>query len=45
MNTKTKIAFGCYFVAVLIIASIALIYLFTPQLLPYQEKAIGAALV
>jgi hypothetical protein len=40
MNTKTKIAFSCYLVGILIIASIAIIYLLTPQLLPYQEKAI-----
>ncbi len=43
MNTKTKIAFSCYFIGILIIASIAIIYLFTPQLLPYQEQAIGAS--
>ena len=41
MNTKRKIAFGCYLLALLIIASVALIYLVTPQLLPYQEAAIG----
>jgi hypothetical protein len=43
MNAKTKFAFGCYLAAILIIASLALIYLFTPQLLPYQEKAIGVS--
>ena len=43
MNAKTKFAFGCYLAAILIIASLALIYLLTPQLLPYQEKAIGVS--
>ncbi|MDM9382309.1 hypothetical protein QUB80_16515 [Chlorogloeopsis sp. ULAP01] len=41
MNTKIKIAFSCYLVAILSIACIALTYLFTPQLLPYQEQAVG----
>lgn len=41
MNTKTKIAFGCYLVAITIIASISLSYLFTPHLLPFHEQAIG----
>jgi hypothetical protein len=41
MNRKMKIAFGCYLAAIVIIASLALTYLFTPQLLPYQEQAIG----
>ncbi|MDJ0737795.1 MAG: hypothetical protein QNJ47_27685 [Nostocaceae cyanobacterium] len=43
MNNKTKIAFSCYLIGILIIASIAIIYLFTPQLLPYQEQAIGTS--
>jgi len=43
MNAKTKIAFGCYLAAILIVACLALIYLLTPQLLPYQEKAIGVS--
>jgi amino acid transporter len=41
MSTKTKIAFFCYLIAILVIASIAVIYLGTPQLLPYQEQAIS----
>jgi hypothetical protein len=42
MNRKMKIAFGCYLGASLIIAALALTYLLSPQLLPYQEQAIGA---
>lgn len=42
MNTKLNLAFACYVVAILIIGAISIIYLFTPQLLPYQEAAIGA---
>lgn len=41
MTTKAKIALGCNIIAILIITLIALVYLFTPQLLPYQEAAIG----
>ena len=40
--TKSKIAFACYGTAIFIIAAIALTYLFTPRLLPYQEVAVGA---
>lgn len=41
MTTKTKIAFSCYLAGILVITSVALVYLLTPQLLPYQETAIG----
>ncbi|MBW4621445.1 MAG: hypothetical protein KME17_19055 [Cyanosarcina radialis HA8281-LM2] len=43
MNRKMKIAFGCYLAAIVIIASLALTYLFTPQLLSYQEQAVGVS--
>lgn len=42
MTTTRKIAFGCYLGALLLITLIAVIYLFTPRLLSYQETAIGA---
>lgn len=42
MNRK-QIAFGCYLVAIIIIASISPYYLFTPHLLPFHEQAIGVA--
>ncbi len=42
MQKQLRFATGCYFAGILIIAVIALVYLFTPQLLPYQEAAIGA---
>ena len=42
MNRK-QIAFSCYLAAIIIIASIALSYLFTPHLLPFHEQAIGVA--
>ena len=41
MTTKLKLAFGCNLVAITIVTLLALIYLFTPQLLPYQQAAIG----
>jgi len=41
MTTKLKLAFGCNLVATTIVTLLALIYLFTPQLLPYQQAAIG----
>jgi hypothetical protein len=42
MHKQLRFATGCYFAGILIIAVIALVYLLTPQLLPYQEAAIGA---
>lgn len=41
MRNRIKFAIGCYCAGILIIAVIALVYLLTPQLLPYQETAIG----
>lgn len=41
MTGKLKIAFWCNLGAVVIVSTIAIIYLLTPQLLPYQEAAIG----
>jgi hypothetical protein len=43
MKTKTKLSLACYTLGILIVASVAVVYLFTPQLLPYQEAAIGAS--
>lgn len=40
MTTKFKLAFGCNLAAITIVAMLALIYLATPQLLPYQQIAI-----
>ncbi len=39
--TKFKLALGCNLTAIVIVALLALIYLLTPQLLPYQQAAIG----
>lgn len=41
MSTKFKLALGCNIVGITLIGTVALIYLLTPQLLPYQETAIG----
>ena len=41
--TRKEIAFGCYLVAIIIIASISPYYLFTPHLLPFHEQAIAVA--
>lgn len=41
MTGKYRTAFACNLAAIAIIAAIALVYLFTPSLLPYQEVAIG----
>jgi hypothetical protein len=41
MTTKFKLAISCNLAAIVIVALLALIYLFTPQLLPYQEAAVG----
>jgi hypothetical protein len=41
MLKRLRLAIGCYLAGILIIGVIALIYLLTPQLLPYQETAIG----
>ncbi|MGJ3247166.1 MAG: hypothetical protein ACFE0I_13980 [Elainellaceae cyanobacterium] len=40
MQKRFRFAIGCYLAGILIIAVIALVYLFTPQLLPYQEAAL-----
>lgn len=42
MTVKIRAAFICYILAIAIIATLALIYLLAPKLLPYQEQAIGA---
>lgn len=42
MTSKFKLAVSCNLAAIIIVALLALIYLLTPQLLPYQEAAIGA---
>ncbi|ESA35272.1 hypothetical protein N836_12915 [Leptolyngbya sp. Heron Island J] len=39
--TKFKLALSCNLAAIVIVALLALIYLFTPQLLPYQQTTIG----
>lgn len=43
MNGKYKTAFVFNLAAIAIIAAIALVYLFAPSLLPYQEVAIGTS--
>lgn len=43
MTRKFKLAFGCNLAAIVIIAVLALIYLLTPRLLPYQQAAIETA--
>ncbi|MBW2646216.1 MAG: hypothetical protein JRE23_08575 [Deltaproteobacteria bacterium] len=41
MTTKTKIAFGCYLLAAAMAIATGLIYLFSPQFMPYHADAIG----
>lgn len=41
MRNRLKLSIGCYLSGILIIATMALTYLFTPQILPYQEAALG----
>ncbi len=41
MKNRLKLSVGCYFSGILMIATTALIYLFTPQILPYQSTALG----
>lgn len=41
MTTKTKIAFGCYLAATAMAMVTGLVYLFSPQFMPYHAEAIG----
>ncbi len=40
MNLGRKIAFGCHVFCILVISAMGLVYLFTPQFMPYHQKAI-----
>ena len=40
MNTKMKIAFSSYFIALLLLASFGIIYLFSPKFMPYHAEAV-----
>lgn len=42
MTTKFKLALVCNLAAIAVVVVLALIYLCSPQLLPYQQAAIGA---
>ena len=41
MNTRRKIAFGCYAAAMLILAVFGIVYLFRPEFMPYHSVAVG----
>jgi len=41
MNTKTKIAFGCYFTAIIILAAFGITYLLRNEFMPYHAVAAG----
>jgi hypothetical protein len=41
MNTKIKISFGCYFLAILILAAFGVTYFFRNEFLPYHAIAVG----
>lgn len=43
MNTRMKIAFGCHFLAVLILAAFGITYLFRSEFMPYHSAAVGIA--
>ena len=43
MNTKIKIAFVCYSLAILSGVIIGLVYLLSPEIMPYHQRAIGVA--
>lgn len=43
MKNRLKLSVGCYLSGILIIATTALIYLFTPEILPYQATALGVS--
>jgi hypothetical protein len=41
MNRKIKIAFLCYLLVILSGITIGLVYLFSPEIMPYHQRAIG----
>ncbi len=41
MNTKTKIAFGCYFTAIFAQAAAGVVYLSRDAFMPYHAVAVG----
>jgi hypothetical protein len=41
MNLRMRLAFGCYLIALLILGAFGLLYLVSPQFMPYHAVAIG----
>jgi hypothetical protein len=41
MSLRRKISFWCYFLVGLLVAGMSMVYIFTPRILPYHERAIG----
>ena len=42
MDFRTKVGFGCYLLSLLLCGVFGLLYLFSPQFMPYHADAIGA---
>jgi hypothetical protein len=42
MDFRTKLAFGCYLLSLILCGVFGLLYLFSPQFMPYHAMAIGA---
>jgi hypothetical protein len=41
MNTRMKVAFGCYFLAGLLLIGFGVVYLFRHEFMPYHSVAVG----